>query len=269
MTKDDAGARRWTSRLDERVPGLARSSFTQPMAMRLDELISGVRADVAIKVFGDDPDATARWPSRSPASCRDVAGADEVQVEPTQGQTYLNVRLRRDAMARFGIPIAEVQEALETAVGGRPVSQVVEGKLRRRRRRPVPRGAAQLGRGDRRDHHSRAANGARIALAQIADIRLEGGPVQVSRERRAASGRRAGQRARARPRRVRDGRAAGGRRAGTPCRPACSSRTAASSRTSSGRMARLQYRRAAVDHADRCSPLRCRSGRGRSRGSCW
>jgi cobalt-zinc-cadmium resistance protein CzcA len=168
-------------KLTDRVPGLA-FSFTQPMAMRLDELISGVRADVAIKVFGESPDTNRMVAQEIAEIVENIEGATEVQVERTQGQAYLNVNLDRDAMARFGIPIAEVQEALETAVGGRPVSQVVEGNYgidvvvqypTALRSSPEAIGMITIP----------AASGARIPLGQLADIRLEAGPLQVSRER--------------------------------------------------------------------------------------
>lgn len=175
-----------TERLEDRVPGIA-IGMTQPMQMRLDELISGVRADLAVKIFGDDPVVTRAVADQVAAVVRGVPGADEVQIEQTAGQGYLNVRLDRAAMARFGIPMAEVQEALETAVGGRPVSQLVEGSYavdvavyypEALRTSPEAIGAitvpAPIG---------GASGGARIALSQIADIRLENGPVQVSRER--------------------------------------------------------------------------------------
>lgn len=167
--------------LTERVPGIA-FTFTQPMAMRLDELISGVRADVAVKVFGESPDTNRMVAQEIAEVIEKVEGATEVQVERTQGQAYLNVLLDRDAMARFGIPIAEVQEALETAVGGRPVSQVVEGNYgvdvvvqypAALRSSPEAIGMITVP----------ASNGARIPLGQLADIRLEAGPLQVSRER--------------------------------------------------------------------------------------
>jgi cobalt-zinc-cadmium resistance protein CzcA len=167
--------------LTERVPGLA-FTFTQPMAMRLDELISGVRADVAIKVFGENPDTNRIVAQEIAEVVEKIDGATEIQVERTQGQAYLNVNLDRAAMARFGIPIAEVQEALETAVGGRPVSQVVEGNYgvdvvvqypTALRSSPEAIGMITVP----------AANGARIPLGQLADIRLEAGPLQVSRER--------------------------------------------------------------------------------------
>lgn len=168
-------------RIEQRVPGLA-VRFTQPMAMRLDELISGVRADLAIKVFGDDPQQNLEVAQRAAAIARGIDGASEVQMEATQGQGYLNVHLDRAAMARFGVPVAEVQEALETAVGGRPVSQMVEGNYTvdvtvqypaALRASAEAIGAITIP----------ASSGARIPLAQLAAIRLETGPVQVNRER--------------------------------------------------------------------------------------
>lgn len=156
--------------------------FTQPMAMRLDELISGVRADLAVKVFGDDPQQNLAVAEQVARALRGIPGATEVQAEATQGQTYLNVKLDRAAMARFGIPIAEVQEALETAVGGRPVSQVVEDSY-------TLDVVVQYPQALRSSVEAISAitiptpAGARIPLGQLADIRLESGPVQVSRER--------------------------------------------------------------------------------------
>jgi cobalt-zinc-cadmium resistance protein CzcA len=180
LTKEDL-VEQMEHDLEARVPGLA-FRFTQPMAMRLDELISGVRADIAIKVFGDEPDRNLDLAGRIATLVRTVPGASEVQVETTQGQSYLNVRLDRIAMARFGIPMSEVQEALETAVGGRPVSQVVEGNY-------SVDVVAQYPLALRSSVEAIGAitlptpAGARIPLAQLADIRLESGPVQVSRER--------------------------------------------------------------------------------------
>lgn len=170
-----------SGRIDEGVPGLA-VRFTQPMAMRLDELISGVRADLAVKVFGDDPEENRRTAERAAALIRNIPGAAEVQVEATQGQGYLNIHLDRSAMARFGVPVAEVQEALETAVGGQPVSQMVEGNY-------TVDVAVQYPSALRASSEAigaitiPAASGARIPLAQLADIRLEAGPIQVNRER--------------------------------------------------------------------------------------
>lgn len=180
LSTDDLAAE-ITENLEARVPGLA-FTMTQPMQMRLDELISGVRADLAIKVFGDDPQQNLRVAEQIARLLRTVRGASQVRVEATQGQGYLNVRMNRASMARFGIPMKEVQEALETAVGGRPVSQLVEGSY-------TVDVAVYYPEALRTSIEAIGAitvpspSGARIALAQLADIRLESGPVQVSRER--------------------------------------------------------------------------------------
>lgn len=168
-------------RLNQRVAGMA-FGFTQPVAMRLDELISGVRADLAVKVFGDDPDENRRVAEQVAAVVKTVRGASQVRVEATEGQGYLNIRMNRDAMARFGIPMQEVQEALETAVGGRPVSQMLEGSytVPVTVQYPPELKASPEAIGD---ITIPTPSGARIALSQLADIRLETGPVQVSRER--------------------------------------------------------------------------------------
>ncbi|MBI2797439.1 MAG: efflux RND transporter permease subunit [Gemmatimonadetes bacterium] len=173
---DEVGAR-----LTQRLPGSA-INITQPMAMRLDELISGVRADLAVKVFGDDADVNLAIARRVAEVLSRVRGAVEVRVEATEGQAYLNVHLNRAAMARHGITVAAVQEALETAVGGRPVTRLIEGNYAvdvsvyypdELRTSPEAIGAIAVP----------TPAGARVSLWQLADIRLEPGPVQVRRER--------------------------------------------------------------------------------------
>lgn len=168
-------------RLGATVPGLA-IRMTQPVAMRLDELISGVRADLAVKVFGDDPNQNREVALKVADVIERVPGASAVHVETTEGQNYLTVNLKRDAMARVGVSIADAQSALAAAVGAGAVSQVVEGSYMTNvavqyapalRASPQAIGAITvLGTG-----------GARVPMASIADIRLEGGPVLVRRER--------------------------------------------------------------------------------------
>ncbi|MCL4214082.1 MAG: CusA/CzcA family heavy metal efflux RND transporter [Gemmatimonadales bacterium] len=169
------------ARVVARVPGAA-IAMTQPMKMRLDELISGVRADLAVKVFGDDPAVNLDVAERIERVLRGVPGASEVRIDATDGQGYLNVHLDRAAMARFGIPVAEVQEALETAVGGKPVATLVEGNYSvdvavyypdDMRASAEAIGAIVVP----------TPSGARIPLRQLARIGQEPGPVQVSRER--------------------------------------------------------------------------------------
>src|SRR5690606_12701398 len=166
--------------LQARVPGIAYG-FTQPVAMRLNELISGVRADLAVKVFGDSTLATRAVAEEIGTVLRGIAGTAEVAVEQTTGQGYLNVRLDRGQMARFGIPVDEVQEALETAVAGRPVAAMLDGNWTlditvqypaELKASPEAIGAITIP----------TPSGARIPLRQLAGIGIESGPVQVSRE---------------------------------------------------------------------------------------
>ncbi|MHB0964695.1 MAG: efflux RND transporter permease subunit, partial [Gemmatimonadaceae bacterium] len=180
VSKDSLAAE-LAGRLTGRVPGVSLA-FTQPVAMRLDELISGVRADLAVKVFGDDPDINRRVAEQVARTVQGVRGASEVRVEATEGQGYLNVHLDRGAMARYGITVSDVQETLETAVAGRPVATLIEGNYTvdvavylpdDLRASPEAISAISIP----------VSAGGRVPLRQLADIRLEPGPVQVSRER--------------------------------------------------------------------------------------
>jgi cobalt-zinc-cadmium resistance protein CzcA len=167
-------------RLEEQVPGVA-FGFTQPMKMRLDELISGVRSDLAVKVFGDDPEQNREVAERLAAAIQRVPGTSEVAVEQTQGQGYLTVRMDRAALARYGIPIAEVQEVLEVALAGQPVAEAVDGAYNI----PITVQYPDWVRSSPEAIRSLTVptpSGALIPLSQLADIRQESGPVQVSRE---------------------------------------------------------------------------------------
>ncbi|HET7275856.1 MAG TPA: CusA/CzcA family heavy metal efflux RND transporter, partial [Longimicrobiaceae bacterium] len=167
-------------RLEAEVPGVA-FGFTQPMKMRLDELISGVRSDLAVKVFGDDPDQNREVAEQVATAIRTVSGSAEVQVEQTQGQGYLSVNMDRAALARYGIPIAEVQEVLEVAIGRRPVAEAVDGAYNIDIVVQYPEAVRSSPEAIRNLTIS-TATGALIPLSALADIRMESGPVQISRE---------------------------------------------------------------------------------------
>lgn len=166
--------------LEEEVAGVA-FAFTQPMKMRLDELISGVRSDLAVKVFGDDPDLNFEVAQDVAAAIRGVSGTAEVQVEQTTGQGYLSVRMDRDALARYGIPVREVQEVLEVALGGAPVAEAIDGAYTIPIAVLYPEAVRSSPEEIRRITVA-SSTGALISLGELADIRMETGPVQVSRE---------------------------------------------------------------------------------------
>ena len=104
--------------------------FTQPIEMRFNELISGVRADVAIKVFGDDLDTLVATAEQVEAVAREVEGAADVRTEQVTGLPLLTVVPDREALARFGLNPSVVQQTVATAVGGQGTSQLFDGDRR-------------------------------------------------------------------------------------------------------------------------------------------
>lgn len=111
------------------VPG-NNYEFTQPIEMRFNELISGVRSDVAVKVHGDDLDVMNATAQEIEAVLRQVPGAADVRTEQTTGLPLLTVNLNREAVARHGLALADVQGLISTALGGTAVGQVFEGDRR-------------------------------------------------------------------------------------------------------------------------------------------
>jgi cobalt-zinc-cadmium resistance protein CzcA len=164
-----------------RYPGVA-FNFSQPIANRVDELLSGVKAQLAIQLFGDDLDrlvSTAEEIQRTVASVR---GAQDVQTEQVTGQPQLQIRIDRGAIARYGINVENVQEAIETAIGGEEAGQVFEG-IRRfdilvRLQEPYRRDIDAIGGLLIPTPDGRA----RVPLSQLASITTVTGPKQISHD---------------------------------------------------------------------------------------
>jgi cobalt-zinc-cadmium resistance protein CzcA len=112
-----------------RVPGLW-VSFTQPLAMRLDEAESGIRTDLGIKVIGPDLGTNRRYAERIRALVAATPGAADVGVEISEGTGEIRMAVRRDALARYGLSVEEVRGALEMAMGSRVATQLVDGARR-------------------------------------------------------------------------------------------------------------------------------------------
>ncbi|MBI6611984.1 CusA/CzcA family heavy metal efflux RND transporter [Pseudomonas simiae] len=167
------------------VPGSAYE-LSQPIQLRFNELISGVRSDVAVKVFGDDMDVLNKTAGEIAETLQKLGGASEVKVEQTSGLPVLTINIDRDKAARFGLNVGDVQDTLAVAVGGRQAGTLYEGDRRfdmvvrlsdalrtdidglSRLLIPVPGNASgQLG---------------FIALSQVASLDLVLGPNQISRE---------------------------------------------------------------------------------------
>ncbi|MFZ5679185.1 MAG: efflux RND transporter permease subunit [Pseudomonadota bacterium] len=113
----------------EEFPGNAYE-FTQPIQMRFNELISGVRSDVGVKIFGDDLDVLAQVAGQVQGVLQKVEGAADVKTEQVSGLPVLTVKLNRQALSRYGISVGDVQNLVEIAVGGKSAGLVFEGDRR-------------------------------------------------------------------------------------------------------------------------------------------
>ena len=111
------------------IPG-NNYEFTQPIQMRFNELISGVRSDVAVKVFGDRMETLESVAGEIAETLQAVSGAEDVKVEQTSGLPTLSLQLDREQLARFGLSTGEVQEIVAIALGGRPAGVIFEGDRR-------------------------------------------------------------------------------------------------------------------------------------------
>ncbi|MBD8573998.1 CusA/CzcA family heavy metal efflux RND transporter [Pseudomonas syringae] len=167
------------------VPG-SNYELSQPIQLRFNELISGVRSDVAVKVYGDDMDVLNQTAATIASTLQTVPGASEVKVEQTTGLPVLTINIDRDKAARHGLNIGDVQDALAIAVGGREAGTLYEGD---RRFDMVVRLPETL----RTDPQALAgllipvpgSAGQQIGfitLSQVASLDLELGPNQISRE---------------------------------------------------------------------------------------
>jgi len=126
-TKDDVRERLAAAIAD--VPGNGYE-FTQPIQMRFNELLSGVRSDLAVKLFGDDLERLLPVAEAVAGLLRAIPGAVDVRVEPVTGAPVLRVEIDRRAVGRYGLSIADVHDVVATAVGGRSAGQIFEGDRR-------------------------------------------------------------------------------------------------------------------------------------------
>ncbi len=174
-----------------KVPG-NNYEFSQPIQLRFNELISGVRSDVAVKIFGDDMDVLNKTGEEISSMLQKIPGASEVKVEQTTGLPMLTVNIDRQKASRYGLNVADIQDAVATAIGGREAGTLFEGDRRfdilvrlpeslrndlesmKRLPIPLPRGTGGTGSAEGRTNF--------IQLAEVASFELAPGPNQVSRE---------------------------------------------------------------------------------------
>jgi cobalt-zinc-cadmium resistance protein CzcA len=154
--------------------------FTQPIEQRINEMVSGVRADIAVKVFGEDLDSLTEKANAVAAVLRSVPGGADVAVEQVAGQPILKVAVKQDEIARYGISAQAVLDIVES-VGGKAVGQIVEGQLRFPIVVRLPDGL-RSGPAALADIPVRGPAGESVPLERIASIETVLGPKFVTRE---------------------------------------------------------------------------------------
>ena len=162
------------------IPGV-EFGYTQPIQMRVDELLSGVKSQIAVKIFGDDLHELALLGDEASEIISDIRGAADVKVEAVEGLGYLQIVMNRQRMSRMGISFAQVRTLIETAIGGRVVTTVPEGDRRTDVVVRLPRWfTAEVE--NLRDLPLSNPGGARVLLREVADFEVVEGPAQISRE---------------------------------------------------------------------------------------
>jgi cobalt-zinc-cadmium resistance protein CzcA len=155
-------------------------SFTQPIEQRVNEMISGVRADVAVKIFGDDFEVLKKKAEQVEQILKNIQGAEDILVEPVSGQPVLQIKLKQEQLATHGLAAKNVLQHIET-LGSQPLGEILEGEQRfplvakfpdNLRSRPEAVGALII----------TSASGEKIPLSGIADIQEIRGPSRISRE---------------------------------------------------------------------------------------
>lgn len=170
--------------MEEKLAALIGNNyeFSQPIQLRFNELISGVRADLGVKVFGDDLDILRESAERIAAVMNTVAGASDVRVEQISGLPVLNVIPDRNAVARYGLNVSDLQDVIATAVGGEPTGLIFNGD---RRFELVVRLPEAL-RGNL-DYLSQLPialpGGGYVPLKEVAQLDEQLSPAQISREK--------------------------------------------------------------------------------------
>ena len=178
-----------------KVPG-NNYEFTQPIEMRFNELIAGVRSDVAVKVFGDDLDQMLEVGEKISSVLESIPGASDVKVEQITGLPMLTIKIKRDVLAKYGLNASDVQDVVEIAMSGKAAGAVFEGDkrfdlvvrlpetarndLEALKRLPIRIPSAH---DEGKDGRSKRMRGDEfIPLSAVADLSVAPGPNQISRE---------------------------------------------------------------------------------------
>ncbi|MBL8007944.1 MAG: efflux RND transporter permease subunit [Ignavibacteria bacterium] len=185
------------------IPGVS-NGWTQPIINRINMLSTGIRTDLGIKIFGDNLDTLERLAIDAESLVKNIPGAADVYAERTQGGSYIDIDINREAISRYGLNVSDVQDVIEISIGGENISKTVEG----RRRFPIrvrymkdyrldvealkkvwvtlPNGAvSSMGESENvnsTNNNSIQSKKTQIPLGELADIKITSGPPMISSE---------------------------------------------------------------------------------------
>ncbi|MBC5837669.1 CusA/CzcA family heavy metal efflux RND transporter [Flavobacterium muglaense] len=178
-TKDEL-ADKIKAKIEEQIPNM-EIEFTQPIEMRFNELISGTRSDVAVKIFGEDLNVLARKAGEIKRAIAKVEGASDIIIEKTEGLPQMTVRYDRSKIARYGLNISDLNEMIALGFAGKTVGNVFEGEKRfdmvirldATNRKSI---------NDLKELYITTATGEQVPLEQLASIEYTQGPAKISRD---------------------------------------------------------------------------------------
>ncbi|PLP96573.1 efflux RND transporter permease subunit [Cupriavidus pauculus] len=162
------------------IPGV-QVVMAQPISDRVDEMVSGVRSDIAVKIFGDDLDKLRGLAGEIARVAGGIKGAEDVRIERISGQQYLSIEIDRQAIARYGLNVSDIHDIIEIAIGGKRATDIFEGERRFAAAVRLPeefRGNVQA----IRQLLVQAPDGVQVPLQSVAKIEVSDGPAQISRE---------------------------------------------------------------------------------------
>ncbi|AGW94429.1 MULTISPECIES: efflux RND transporter permease subunit [Cupriavidus] len=162
------------------IPGV-QIVMAQPISDRVDEMVSGVRSDVAVKVFGDDLDKLRELAGEISRVAGGIQGSQDIRIERVSGQQYLSIEIDRQAIARYGLNVSDIHDVIEIAIGGKRATDIFEGERRFAAAVRLPEEFRSNVQAIRQLLVS-TPNGTQVPLQSVAKIEVNDGPAQISRE---------------------------------------------------------------------------------------
>jgi heavy metal efflux system protein len=162
------------------IPGV-QIVMAQPISDRVDEMVSGVRSDIAVKIFGDDLDRLRELAGEIARVAGGIKGSQDIRIERISGQQYLSIEIDRQAIARYGLNVSDIHDIIEIAIGGKRATDIFEGERRFAAAVRLPeefRSNVQA----IRQLLVQAPDGVQVPLQSVAKIEVSDGPAQISRE---------------------------------------------------------------------------------------